>query len=259
MQIAGANVLVTGAGSGIGAELCREFHRRAAGSILVLDLNGSAAERIAEEVGGVAAAVNVADEQALTAAVSDFQQHVGAIDIACSNAGVGFGNGETGLASADNDKWRTCWEVNVMAHVFLARALLPDMLARRSGHFVQIASAAGLLLQVDDAAYSASKSAAISFAESLAVTHGEDGIGVTLVCPQYVTTSLLDKLPAGVVDSVGHVIPPEAVAKATSDGIEQERFLVLPHPEVGGYLQGKAQDYDRWINAMQGLRRKANR
>ena len=257
MRISGSTVLVTGAAGGIGWALCHEFKQRGAANIVAVDLDREAAERVAEEIGGVGFGVDVSDEDALREVVNTAQCRLGPIQIACSNAGVGYGNGSSALASGDNASWDACWRVNVMSHVYLARALLPDMLKRREGHFVQVASAAGLLLQVEDAAYSATKGAAVSFAESIAITHGDQGIDVSLVCPQYVATPLLDKLPAGITEAVGHVITPAEVAVIVATGVEENRFLILPHPEVMDYLKAKSHDYDRWILAMRGLRKRA--
>ncbi len=256
MRIEGSTVLVTGAGGGIGSALCEAFRSAGAAQIAAADVDGAAAERTADKVDGMALQVDVGVEADIIAMVERIHAELGPVDIACSNAGVGYGDGAEGLASSSNEAWDRCWRVNVMAHVYLARALLPGMLERGSGHLVQVASAAGLLSQIGDAAYSATKHAAVAFAESLAITHGDDGVGVSLVCPQYVATPLLDKLPQGVIDAVGHVISPEELATVVIEGVAADRFLVLPHGEVTDYLRAKAADYDRWISSMRGLRRR---
>ena len=165
--------VVTGGGHGIGRALCRRLHRDGA-TVVVVDVDGSAAEKVAAEIGGVARVVDVADEAAISKLVDEIEQDIGAIDLFVSNAGVGFGDGESGAISAEgglnpvDDRWEACWRINVMAHVYAARALIPRMLERGGGHLVNVASAAGLLSQIGDAAYSATKHAAVAFAESLA-------------------------------------------------------------------------------------------
>ena len=189
MKFSGKSVVITGGGSGIGAALARRAAQMGA-RVFVADLNGDSAAAVAAEFGGHSAVCDVRDETAVQGLIADARKALGDVDIYVSNAGLGRGE-PSHAASANNDVWMLNWEVHVMAHVYASRALLPEMIARGSGHLVNVASAAGLLNQVGDAAYSATKHAAVSFAESLAITHGSDGIGVSVVCPQYVATPLI--------------------------------------------------------------------
>lgn len=260
--------VVTGGGHGIG----RAIARRLAGegvTVVVADLEEDAAATVADEIGGRSFRIDVSDEKAMADLVDTVETEIGAIDLFVSNAGVGFGDGPDGAASQDGgignveDRWATCWNVNVMAHVYAARALVPRMRQRGGGCFVNIASAAGLLSQIGDAAYSATKHAAVAFAESLAITHGDDGIQVCVVCPQAVATRMI-----GIADDsestdggfggndVDGILRPEEVADAIVNGINEGRFLILPHPQVSTYFQRKAADHDRWIGGMQRFRKK---
>ena len=260
--------VVTGGGHGIG----RAISRRLAGegvTVVVADLEEDAAATVAEEIGGRSFRIDVSDEKAMAGLVDTVETGIGAIDLFVSNAGVGFGDGPDGAASRDGgignveDRWAACWDVNVMAHVYAARALVPRMKQRGHGCFVNIASAAGLLSQIGDAAYSATKHAAVAFAESLAITHGDDGIQVCVVCPQAVATRMI-----GIADDsestdggfggndVDGILKPEDVADCIVNGINEGRFLVLPHPQVSTYFQRKAADHDRWISGMQRFRKK---
>ena len=187
--------------------------------------------------------------------VAHATESLGPVDVFVSNAG--FARGELGhAASASNEVWQLNWEVHVMSHVYAARALLPDMIARGSGYFVNVASAAGLLNQIADAAYSATKHAAVSFAESLAITHGADGIGVSVVCPQYVATPLIG-LSDEDAEGQDALLTADDVADVVIQAVADERFLVLPHPVVAQYTGLRAADHDRWIKGMQMLKAKA--
>jgi len=197
------------------------------------------------------------------AAIDKTEQELGPIDIFVSNAGVAFGDGDEGAASAGNDAWKACLDVNLMAHVYAARAMIPRMKQRGGGCLVNIASAAGLLIQVGEAAYTASKHAAVGFAESLAVTHGDDGIHVVLVCPQAVATRMIgvdeDTEKEGEDGGFGGndvdgILSADYVADCILAGIEEEKFLVLPHPQVTTYFRRKADDHDRWIGGMRRFR-----
>lgn len=259
--------VVTGGGNGIGRALCRRLHKDGA-RVAVVDLDKEAAEKVAAEIDGVAYGVDVGDEAALTAMIDDVESRIGPIDLFASNAGVVFGDGGSGSASADgsianvDDRWSVSWRVNVMAHVFAARALIPRMVARGGGRLLNTVSAAGFLSSIGDAAYSATKHAALGFAEAVAIRHGDDGIQVTVLCPQAVATNMLDLATGpgaeenvfGGADADG-IATPEQVADAAIDGVAEGRFMVTPHPEVIGYLQFKANDYDRWIGGMRKLRR----
>lgn len=252
MNVNDKTVVVTGAASGIGRALAERF-AGAGARIVVSDLNEGLARQVAGPLGGLAVACDVTKEDQVQNLVARAETHFGPIDLFCSNAGIFFG--EPNLAtSAENAQWQTCWEVHVMSHVYAARAVLPGMIARGEGYLLNMASAAGLLSQIGDAAYSATKHAAVGFAESLAITHGDDGIKVSVICPQYVATPMLGyEAGEGAADNPG-VIGPEQVAEAVIEGLADERFLILPHPEVEKYRQHKG-DYDRWLGGMRKLRR----
>ena len=254
MDIKDAVVVVTGGASGIGAALVRRFHADGARHVVVVDRNLAAATEVAAEVGGTAEQVDVADAAAVAALVQRTVDREGRLDVFCSNAGI-----TTGIELDDpDDLWHRALEVNVMAHVYAARAVVPVMLAQGRGYLVNTASAAGLLISPGDAPYSVSKHAAVGFAEHLAVTYGDRGIGVSVVCPLGVSTPLLmDPLAAGdrgaaAVAASGELITPEVVADAVLAAMAEDRFLVLPHPEVGTFWAQKASDPDRWLK---GLRR----
>jgi NAD(P)-dependent dehydrogenase (short-subunit alcohol dehydrogenase family) len=251
--------LVTGAGRGIGRALCREFARRGAAGLCVVDLDAEAARATAAEFGerGLGLACDVADEAALRGVVAAAVARFGRIDLLVSNAG--FGAAELDLdapLAAPNDRWQRMWEVHVMAHVYAARAVLPGMQARGDGCLVNVASAAGLLTQVGDAPYSATKHAAVALAESLAIAHGDRGIQVSVVCPQYVATAIIGIDEADPGAPPPGVLPVEQAAGLMVDGIEQGRFLILTHPEVHEFTRRRADDHDRWVVGMRRVREK---
>ncbi len=255
MQLRDKVIVVTGGGHGIGRALCERFHREGARAVVVADLDEGAAMSVASAVGGLGARCDVSHEADIVRLVDQATQAYGAVDVFCSNAGIFCGDGsDGGAASLANEGWQRSWEVNLMAHVYAARAVLPQMLARRDGYLVQTASAAGLLNQIGSAAYSVTKHAAIGFAESLAITHGDDGIKVSVVCPQGVRTAMTAGMERSPQAGDG-MIEPSVVADAVVQGMQDERFLILPHPEVLTYMQRKASDYDRWINGMRRYRR----
>ena len=259
--------VVTGGGHGIGRALSRRLARDGA-HVVVADIEQDAAEIVASEIGGTAFGVDVSSEQDLVATIERVEDEVGAIDLFLSNAGVGYGDGESGAASREGgmrpieDRWAASWSINVMAHVYAARALLPRMIARGGGYLVSVASAAGLLSQIGDAAYSATKHASVAFAESLAITHGDEGIKVSVVCPQAVATRLIgmeddsDASEGGFGgNDVDGILSADEVADCVVDGMLEGRFLILPHPQVRTYFQRKAGDYDRWVGGMRKFRR----
>lgn len=250
MGFDGKVAVVTGGGSGIGAAIAHALHRAGA-RVAVADRDGAAAQRVAQQLGGAGLAVDVARASAVETLVSSVEAGLGPIDIFVSNAGIARGE-PTHAASATDETWALMWDIHVMAHVRAARALLPGMIERGSGQFVQVISAAGLLNQMGDAAYSTTKHAALGFAEALAITHGDDGIGVTAVCPQYVATPMIG------LETPDHpgVLTADAVAAATLDAMAEGRFLCLPHGQVADYAAFKGQDHDGWIRAMRKLRRK---
>lgn len=260
--------IVTGGGHGIGRALCKRLARDGV-TVIVTDLEPDAADNVAAEIGGIPHVLDVGDEAALTALVDTVERDTGPIDLFVSNAGVGFGDADGNAASREggmipvDDRWQACWRINVMAHVYAARALLPRMIERGGGNLVNVASAAGLLSQIGDAAYSATKHAAVAFAESLAITHGDQGIRVSVVCPQAVATRMIgieddaDTFDGGFGgNDVDGILSPDRVADDIVAGIREGRFLVLPHPQVRTYFQRKAADHDRWIAGMQRFRRK---
>lgn len=247
-------VVVTGGASGIGRALLEAFHREGAAGLVVADLNGAGAAAVAASVGGVAHRTDVTREEDVAALVRMTEERFGGIDLFCSNAGVAVRDADlSNAASADNAGWDLSWRVNVMAHVYAARAALPGMIRRGSGWFLQTISAAGLLSQIGSASYATTKHAAVGFAEILAITHKDQGIGVSILCPQAVDTPLLGG--ARGAQSVDGVLSPEAVAEATLAGLAEERFLILPHPQVATYMQRKTADYNRWLAGMARLRR----
>lgn len=257
MKLKDKVVVVTGGANGIGEALVRRFAAEGARGVCVVDLEEKNAQLVADDIGGLALAADVSSEADLRNVVAETERRLGPIDLFCSNAGVGFGDGPGGTAaSASNESWETSWTVNVMGHVYAARAVLPGMIARGSGYLVNTVSAAGLLNQIGDAAYSTTKHAALGFAESLAITHGDQGIRVSVICPQYVATRMVDQLfsEIGMVDTDG-IITPDTVAEAVVAGIDEERFLILPHAIVHTYMKGKVDNYDRWLGGMRKLRR----
>jgi NAD(P)-dependent dehydrogenase (short-subunit alcohol dehydrogenase family) len=247
--------LVTGAGRGIGRAVCREMLGRGAAGVVVADLDGELARATAAELGGLGIQCDVSSEAAMQATVATALAHYGRIDILFSNAG--FGASELDLDDAlgeSNELWQRMWQVHVMSHVYAARAVLPHMLERGEGCLVNVASAAGLLCQVGDAAYSATKHAAVGLAESLAITYAERGIRVAVVCPQYVATAITGLDEQLAADAPPGLLSVEQAATAIVDGLESEQFLLLTHPEVLGYFQRKASDYDRWLAGMRRVR-----
>ena len=256
MQIEGKIVVVTGGASGIGRALCESFASDGAAAVVVVDLDADGAAVVADAVGGLAIRADVADETAVVDLVAETQRQLGPIDLFCSNAGVAYSDGPGGTAaSASNEAWERSWQVNLMAQVYAARAVLPGMIERGAGYLLNTVSAAGLLNQIGDAAYSTTKHAAIGFAESLAITHGDDGIRVSVICPQYVATGMTAAFEHSGLVNTEEVLTPEAVADCVMEGIESETFLILPHPIVQTYMQRKVDDYDRWLGGMRKLRR----
>ncbi|MFT5174628.1 MAG: NAD(P)-dependent dehydrogenase (short-subunit alcohol dehydrogenase family) [Gammaproteobacteria bacterium] len=253
MNVQDKTVVVTGGASGIGEALATRFAREGA-RVVVADLDLAKAQHTAQQCAGLAVTCDVTKEADIQHLVDVSEQHFGPIDLFCSNAGICFG--EPDLAtSASNAQWQTSWELHVMAHVYAARAVLPAMIARGSGYFLQTASAAGLLSQIGDAAYSTTKHAALGFAESLAITHGDDGIKVSVICPQYVATPMLGYEQGDDFSQHDGLISPAQLADTVIEGLAQERFLILPHPLVQKYCTHKTADYDRWLSGMRRLRR----
>ncbi|SNS10103.1 SDR family NAD(P)-dependent oxidoreductase [Antarctobacter heliothermus] len=255
-MLAGRRVLLTGAAQGIGRALAVRLAQDGA-HLFLTDVAGSALEQVADAVGADHAPADLRDPDQITALVGRAEAALGGIDMLISNAGFARGAID-GPCSASDDLWQDSWDVHVMAHLRAARLVLPGMRARGEGWLINIASAAGLLSQIGDAPYSASKHAAVSLAQSLAIEHGDEGIHVSVVCPLYVATPLLGYGDTG-VDNRPHdrVLTADDVALSVVDGVRAGRFLILPHPEAAVYAQRRAADMDRWIDGMRRLRRDA--
>jgi NAD(P)-dependent dehydrogenase (short-subunit alcohol dehydrogenase family) len=252
-------VVVTGGAEGIGAALARRFARAGAAQVVVVDRNGEGAAAVASEIGGEAVTLDVTDGEAMAAMVADIEARHGRIDLFCSNAGVGDGDPDRDNAASSPDAvWQRAWNVNVMAHVHAARAVTPGMAARGGGYILNTVSAAGLLSQIGGAVYSTTKHAAVGFAESLAITHGDQGIKVSILCPQGVDTAMLRQGGSGSPQSLDGVLTPDEVAESVIEGLAAESFLILPHPVVLTYMQRKTADYDRWLGGMRRLRAKVS-
>ncbi|PPE70151.1 SDR family oxidoreductase [Caldimonas thermodepolymerans] len=255
MKLKDKVAVITGGGNGIGAAMARRFARDGARALVLADLDGDAARRVAGEIGPVATGVqvDVSREDQVAALVQDTIARHGCIDLFASNAGVSISKG---LETTDAE-WELAWSVNLMAHVYAARAVVPHMLERGEGYLLQTASAAGLL-SISDASYAVTKHGAVAFAEWLSITYGNRGIKVSCFCPMGVRTNML-------LNSVGEVdqqtllqgaVAPEDAADAIAAGLDEERFLILTHLEVLEYIRRKTGDYDRWLR---GMRRYQNR
>jgi NAD(P)-dependent dehydrogenase (short-subunit alcohol dehydrogenase family) len=260
MELSGKIAVVTGGASGIGRALARRFAREGARGVTVADLDGDGAAAVAAELGEGAIGVgcDVSSDDQIADLIARTEAAFGPIDLFCANAGIGQG---TGLDTPD-DVWSRAFDVNVRAHVLAARRLVPGWLDRGEGYFLSTASAAGLLTQIGSAPYSVTKHAAVAFAEWLAVTYGSRGIRVSCLCPMGVNTNMLNAgldmsdregLGARVVAAAGEVLEPEDVAQIVVEALRDERFLILPHPEVLEFFRRKGSDYDRWIAGMRRL------
>lgn len=245
MELDGAGVVVTGGGAGIGAALARRF--AAAGArVVVNDLNADAARAVAAETGALAVPGDAASAEGVSALIEVATAHLGAIDLYCANAGVG------GAPSLEDEAgWELSWQVNVLAHVRAARALLPGWLERGRGHFLATVSAAGLLTMLGAPSYSVTKHGALAFAEWLSATYGDRGVTVQALCPQGVRTAMLDAAgTAGELLLAESAISPEQVAETVFEALGDGRFLILPHPEAAAYYVGRATDTDQWLAGM---------
>jgi NAD(P)-dependent dehydrogenase (short-subunit alcohol dehydrogenase family) len=253
MDLKGIVAVVTGGANGIGEALCRRFAVEGAAGLVVADVDPRAAS-IAQQLACRAVVADVSREAGVEAIVDEAIRSYGRIDLFCSNAGIFTPGGE----SAGDAEWDRIWRVNVMSHVYAARAVVPRLVAAGGGYLLQTASAAGLLTQIGSAPYAVTKHAAVAFAEWLAITYGDQGLKVSCLCPQGVRTRMLDDAEGPARAFVtSTAIDPERVADAVVDGLREERFLILPHPEVGEYFRRKADDYDRWIRGMRRLQRQA--
>lgn len=245
MKLAGKIAVVTGAAQGIGAALAARFAQEGAKAVVAADI---------KEGPGIVPC-DVSREEDILRLIDDTEAKFGPIDLFCSNAGIAVLDPDwDNPGSASDEGWARSWAVNVMAHVWAVRHLMPRMAARGGGYFLHTVSAAGLLSQIGSGPYSATKHAALGFAENLAIAGRDRGIKVSVLCPQGVDTAMLRGITRGVPDGDG-VLTPEAVAEMVVAGLDAERFLILPHPEVATYARRKADDYDRWLGGMARLRR----
>jgi NAD(P)-dependent dehydrogenase (short-subunit alcohol dehydrogenase family) len=263
MELKDKVAVVTGAATGIGRGLAVAFANEGARAVVVADINGERAQVAADAInadGGTALAVttNVADQASVTALVHQTEEAFGPVDLFCANAGVLV----LGGVHAPDEEWRRAFDVNVMSHVYAARAVLPGMVARGEGYLLHTASAAGLLTQIGAAPYSMSKHAAVSIAEWVAITYGDTGVKVSCLCPQAVRTEIAAFLqgPSPGTGDVSHastdgVLEPEDVARVVIEGLRDERFLILPHAEVAEYERRRAGDRDRWLRGMRKQQR----
>lgn len=253
MELQDKIVVITGAGSGIGRALAVRFHAEGAKQIVCADINLDNAQQTADMIAGVAMMADVSREQDTARIIEDTETSIGPIDLFCCNAGVGLGES----IDSPNAEWQTIWDINVMSHVYAARHLIPRMVKRGGGYFLNTSSAAGLLNQIGGAAYGVTKHAAVGFGEWLAIHHQHEGIGVSMLCPQAVRTAMTavenDALAAAANNGM---IEPEELADTVVEELRKESFLILPHPIVREYMQNKTSNYDRWIGGMNKLMRK---
>jgi len=251
MEVADRVVVVTGGANGIGRALARRFATAGAETVIVADIDGDAAWTVAREIGGMAIRCDVSVEADVAQLIEKVHIAKGRIDLFCSNAGIAVGGGP----EAENAGWQRIWDVNVMAHVYVARHALPSMLARKEGYILGTVSAAGLLNHMFAAPSGVTKAAALSFFEWLSIAHGDEGIRVSCLCPQGVKTDMLAaERRKGLDFLTDAALEPDQVAEIVLQGVRDEKFLILPHPEVAEYFARKATDYDRWLKGMRRLR-----
>lgn len=251
VEIAGRIAVITGGGGGIGSAVARKWMAGGARHVVVADRNEAAARAVGDEIGCLGLGVDVTDEAAVVGLVERVEREIGPIDIFFSNAGAGAGGG----LEVSNADWQAQWELHVMAHVYAARAVVPSMAARGEGYLIHTASAAGLLAAVGSAPYSVTKAACIKLAEVLAITHGDDGIGVSVLCPQGVNTAMAPRqLGDGGTDGI---VEPDFVADVVTEAMSEGRYLILPHSAVQTYVERKAANPERWLQGMRRLRRRS--
>lgn len=250
MELKDKVAVITGGSGGIGRAMAEAFLREGARGVMLADLDQAAVEAAASDLGCDGMACDVTKESDIQALVAAAEQKYGQIDLFCSNAGAG---GAGVLTDAENEVWQKQWELHVMAHVYAARAVLPAMIERGDGYLLNTASAAGLLAALGSGPYTVTKAAAVKLAEFISITHGDDGIKVSVLCPQGVNTAMAPRsLGDGQTDGI---IEPEALAQTVVETIREERFHVLPHPEVEEYVRRKGDNVDRWLVGMRRLRR----
>jgi NAD(P)-dependent dehydrogenase (short-subunit alcohol dehydrogenase family) len=266
MELAGKVAVVTGGASGIGRALCRRFAAEGA-SVVVGDVDGPGAAAVAQEIGGLAVPGDMSVEADVAALVDTTRLSFDRIDLFCANAGILWGTPPEDPAAAigpdaPDEAWDRMWRVNVLSHVYAARAVVPLMLDQGGGHILVTASAAGLVTVLGNAPYAVTKHAAVGLAEWLAITYGDRGLRVSCLCPQLVRTDMLAAADQSFREQgLAHlgVLEPEDVAETVVEGLRDERFLILPHPEVADYFRRKADDYDRWLAGMRRLQAKGSR
>ena len=247
MEVADKVIVVTGGASGIGKAMVERFHAEGAKKLIVADLDGAGAQTVAQDNDAWGTTVDVSDEAQILELIEETERQFGPIDLFCSNAGIGLGKG----LDEPVEVWQKIWEVNTMSHVYAAKHLVPRMAARGGGYLLNTASAAGLLSQIGSVTYAVTKHAAVALAEWIAITHGADGIKVSVLCPQAVRTAMTAGGPG--VAGVDGMIEPEQAVDAVMEALRNETFLVLPHPEVAEYIKRKTSDYDRWLHGMRRL------
>lgn len=248
-MISGQSIAITGAAGGIGRAIAEKCIAAGA-KVAISDINAELVHKTAKEIGAVSFVCNVADEASVKAFIDGAEKTNGPIDMFVSNAGVGFPDEPGGHAAGGSNKsWELSWQVNVMSSIYAGRSLIPDWIDRGQGRFVIIASAAGLLAQVGTASYTATKHAAVGYAEYMAIMHKDDGIKVHCICPQYVQTNMTKNMTVITEGPDKHIMPSD-VADTLFDCMERDEFLVLPHPVIRDYFQAKAGNHDRYIAGM---------
>ncbi len=252
MKLTDKVAVITGGTGGIGQAMAKAFKQQGARAVVIADLNESQTQQVAGDLGCDGVVCDVTDESQIETLVSTTLSRHGQIDLFCSNAGASGGGV---LTDAPNDVWQRLWDLHVMSHLYAARAVLPSMIERKSGYLLNTASAAGLLAAMGSGPYTVTKAAAVKLAEFLAITHGDDGIKVSVLCPQGVNTAMAPRsLGDGQTDGI---IEADELAAVVIDALDDERFHVLPHPEVEEYVRRKGDNIDRWIGGMQRLRRRS--
>jgi NAD(P)-dependent dehydrogenase (short-subunit alcohol dehydrogenase family) len=251
MELKDKIIVVTGAASGIGRAMCIRYAAEGAKAVICVDRDEAGAQETAKQINSIAIKVDVAIEGEITAMIDRVETEVGPIDLFCSNAGISVAGG----VEVPNDDWQRIWDINVMSHVWAARRLVPLMSARGGGYLLNTSSAAGLLNQVGSAPYGVTQHAAVGLAEWMAMTYGDQGIKVSVLCPQAVRTEMT-RGHEDHVAAIDGMMEPDVVAESCVQTIRDETFLVLPHKEVIGYMQAKTENYDRWIGGMRKLNRK---